>query len=77
MANQHARLPVKLARQPFGQIDRTVLTAAAADANRQVISIFTDIAGKPGGDKARDVAAHLDDLGFGLKKIDHGRIPPG
>ena len=45
VANQHAGLVAEFGRQPFGDIDRTVLATGAADGDGQIIAVVADVAG--------------------------------
>ena len=77
MADENPGLGLELPAQPFGEIDRAVLSAGAADGHRQVIAVVPDIGRQPGGDERGNVVPHAADLGLGLEEIDDRLVAAG
>ena len=77
MTDEHARPIFKVVRQPFGKIDRAMLSAGATDADCEVIAVVTDVTREPGANKACDILTHVPHLGFRFEKGDYRRISPG
>src|SRR5574343_1779787 len=63
--------------QPFGDVNRAVLTAGAADGDRQGVAIVADVAGQPGGDEAGDIVAHVTNFLLGFEEGDDRLILAG
>ena len=77
MAHQHLLLMLEMARELFGEIDRAVLSAGAADGHGQVAAVVGDETGQPAFHEIADIAKHVLCAGGVVEKFDHRGIAPG
>src|SRR5512145_2573840 len=77
VADQHAGAIGEFAGQPFGDVDRTMLAACAADRYRQIAAVVADVGRQPGGDEMADVVAHPANLFLGFEEVDDRLVAAG
>ena len=74
MADDDACHIVKAIGQGLRDVDAAVLSAGAADGDRQVVAVLGFVRRKPTTDKAFDVVDHRGDFRLLFHKVDDGLI---
>src|SRR5262245_6288220 len=77
MSDEHAGLFFEVCLEPFGEVNRTMLTAGTADGHREITAIVSDVGRQPVTDEARDVSLHALHFRLVGKEVANSLVPAG
>ena len=77
MPDEHLVARREVPGEPFDQIDRPMLTARAANRDRQIVAVVARVVGQPARDEVIDIAIHAVDFWNRLEKGDDGGVLAG